>query len=76
MKIASYEASILLVPEDDPLANMPEEAGRKRPIVTVRLRTDSGIEGIGILACGGRSSFMNDTSLHKGVHGDSIHQTL
>ena len=28
MKIASYEASILLVPEDDPLANMPEEAGR------------------------------------------------
>ena len=33
MKIASYEATTLLVPEDDPLANMPEEAGRKRPIV-------------------------------------------
>ena len=31
MKIASYEATTLLVPEDDPLANMPEEAGRKRP---------------------------------------------
>src|SRR5215218_8055493 len=54
MKIASYEASILLVPEDDPLANMPEEAGRKRPIVTVRLRTDSGIEGIGVTLYGGR----------------------
>ena len=44
MKIASYEASILLVPEDDPLANMPEEAGRKRPIVTVRLRTEDGMQ--------------------------------
>ena len=55
MKIASYEASILLVPEDDPLANMPEEAGRKRPIVTVRLRTDDGIEGIGVTLYGGRA---------------------
>ena len=27
---------------------MPEEAGRKRPIVILRLRTDSGIEGIGV----------------------------
>jgi len=31
MKISSYEATTLNVPEDDPLANMPEEAGRKRP---------------------------------------------
>jgi len=63
MKIASYEASILLVPEDDPLANMPEEAGRKRPIVTVRLRTDSGIEGIGVTLYGGRLT----KSLHAAV---------
>src|SRR5215217_5216556 len=63
MKIASYEASILLVPEDDPLANMPEEAGRKRPIVTVRLRTDSGIEGIGVTLYGGRLT----RSLHAAV---------
>ena len=48
MKIASYEVTTLRVPEDDPLANMPEEAGRMRPIVILRLRTDSGIEGIGI----------------------------
>ena len=54
MKIASYEASILLVPEDDPLANMPEEAGRMRPIVILRLRTDSGIEGIGLTFYGAR----------------------
>src|SRR5829696_5365608 len=65
MKIASYEASILLVPEDDPLANMPEEAGRKRPIVTVRLRTDSGIEGIGVTLYGGRLT----RSLHAAVEG-------
>ena len=63
MKIASYEASILLVREDDPLANMPEEAGRKRPIVTVRLRTDSGIEGIGVTLYGGRLT----RSLHAAV---------
>src|SRR5246500_3649443 len=53
MKIAHYEATILHIPEDDPLANMPEEAGRKRPIVTLRLRTDDGIEGIGVTFYGG-----------------------
>lgn len=54
MKIASYEAITLNIPEDDPLANMPEEAGRTRPIVILRLRTDSGIEGIGVTLYGGR----------------------
>ena len=54
MKIAGYEAATLHVPEDDPLANMPEEAGRKRPIVILRLRTDNGIEGIGVTLYGGK----------------------
>jgi len=54
MKITGYQAATLNVPEDDPLANMPEEAGRKRPIVTLRLRTDAGIEGIGVTLYGGR----------------------
>src|SRR5882672_7590090 len=54
MKIKSYQATTLHVPEDDPLANMPEEAGRKRPIVILRLRTDAGIEGIGVTLYGGR----------------------
>ena len=54
MKITAAEASILNVPEDDPLANMPEEAGRTRPIVIVRLRTDQGLEGIGVTLYGGR----------------------
>ena len=52
MKIASYEAITLNIPEDDPLANMPEQAGRTRPIVALRLRTDSGIEGIGVTLYG------------------------
>jgi L-alanine-DL-glutamate epimerase-like enolase superfamily enzyme len=54
MKITSYESAILNVPEADPLANMPEEAGRTRPVVILRLRTDAGIEGIGVTLWGGR----------------------
>src|SRR3954451_1523395 len=41
MKITSYQATILRIPEDDPLANMPEETGRMRPVVILRLRTDN-----------------------------------
>ncbi|MBV8392204.1 MAG: mandelate racemase/muconate lactonizing enzyme family protein [Alphaproteobacteria bacterium] len=52
MKIKSFEAIALRVPEDDPLANMPEEAGRKRPAVALRLRTDDGIEGLGVTLYG------------------------
>src|ERR1051326_4336327 len=54
MKITGYESAILNITEDDPLANMPEEAGRARPIVILRLRTDAGIEGIGVTLWGGR----------------------
>jgi L-alanine-DL-glutamate epimerase-like enolase superfamily enzyme len=54
MKITSAVATTLAIPEDDPLANMPEEAGRTRPVVILRLRTDNGIEGIGITFYGGR----------------------
>lgn len=52
MKITGFEALALKVPEDDPLANMPEEAGRTRPAVALRLRTDEGIEGIGVTLYG------------------------
>jgi L-alanine-DL-glutamate epimerase-like enolase superfamily enzyme len=54
MKITSFEAATLAIPEDDPLANMPEEAGRKRPVVILRLRTDNGIEGIAVTFYGGK----------------------
>ena len=47
MKIKSYEAIALNVPEEDPLANMPKE-GRTRPVVILRLRTDNGLEGIAV----------------------------
>jgi L-alanine-DL-glutamate epimerase-like enolase superfamily enzyme len=53
MKITRTETAILRIPEDDPLADMPEEAGRLRPIVTVRIQTDNGLEGIGITLYGG-----------------------
>jgi L-alanine-DL-glutamate epimerase-like enolase superfamily enzyme len=56
MKITGYQATALSIPEDDPLANMPEEAGRTRPIVTLRLYTDAGLEGIGMTLWGGRMS--------------------
>src|SRR6202789_698172 len=54
MKISGFEAITLAIPEDDPLANMPEEAGRKRPVIALKLRTDAGIEGLGITFYGGK----------------------
>ena len=46
MKITGLETSIVQIPETDPLASMPEDGNRKRPFVTLRLRTDAEIEGI------------------------------
>ncbi|MEC7538163.1 MAG: hypothetical protein VYB59_12835, partial [Pseudomonadota bacterium] len=54
MKITGFEVTALNIPEDDPLANMPEEAGRMRPVVILRLRTDNGLEGIGMTFYGGK----------------------
>lgn len=53
MKITGFETTILKVPEDEPLANMPEAEGRFRPVVMLRLRTDNGLEGIGLTFYGG-----------------------
>jgi len=63
MKISGFEAITLAIPEDDPLANMPEEEGRKRPVVALRLRTDNGIEGIAVTFYGGKMT----GSLRKAV---------
>jgi L-talarate/galactarate dehydratase len=63
MKIKSFEVSTLSIPEDDPLANMPEDANRRRPVVILRLRTDSGIEGIGLTFYGANLT----RSLHAAV---------
>ena len=53
MKLARFETQILSIPEDEPLANAPERAGAMRPVVTLRLFTDDGIEGIGLAFYGG-----------------------
>ena len=53
MKITKILTDILRIPEDDPLADMPEEAGRFRPVVILRIQTDAGIEGIGLTFYGG-----------------------
>ena len=54
MKITGFEATTLNVPEDEPLANMPEALGRTRPVVILRLRTNNGLEGLGVTFYGGK----------------------
>jgi L-alanine-DL-glutamate epimerase-like enolase superfamily enzyme len=53
MKITRIRTDILRIPEDDPLADMPEDADRLRPVVILRMQTDQGIEGIGLTFYGG-----------------------
>jgi L-alanine-DL-glutamate epimerase-like enolase superfamily enzyme len=53
MKISHIRSQILVLPQDDPLANTPEDANAGRPIVIVRFHTDDGIEGIGVTSYGG-----------------------
>jgi len=53
MKVSHISSQILVLPQEDPLANTPEDASAARPIVIVRLRTDDGIEGIGVTFYGG-----------------------
>ena len=37
MKITGGKTDILRIPEDDPLADMPEDANRLRPVVILRI---------------------------------------
>src|SRR6516162_712639 len=53
MKISRIRSQILVLPQQDPLANIPEDTSAARPIVIVRLDTDDGIEGIGVTFYGG-----------------------
>src|SRR5438132_13081044 len=63
MKISRIRSQILVMPQEDPLANTPEDPGAARPIVTLRLDTDDGIEGIGVTFYGGAIT----TSLKRAV---------
>ncbi len=53
MKIASLETEIVLLPNDEPLGGFSENPNAKNPIVTLRLRSDDGIEGLGVCYFGG-----------------------
>src|SRR5258708_26812605 len=53
MKIASLETGIVLLPNDEPLAGFSENPNAKNRIVWLRLRTDDGIEGLGVTYFGG-----------------------
>src|SRR5437016_12047372 len=53
MKIASFETGIVLLPNDEPLAGFSENPNAKNPIVWLRLRSDDGIEGLGVCYFGG-----------------------
>jgi L-alanine-DL-glutamate epimerase-like enolase superfamily enzyme len=48
MKITGLETRIVKLPSDEPLADGPTQAGVTHNFVTLRLRTDEGVEGIGI----------------------------
>src|ERR1700739_4903223 len=53
MKISRIRSQILVMPQEDPLANTPEDPNAARPMGLVRLDTDDGIEGIGVTFYGG-----------------------
>src|SRR5436305_8475 len=53
MKITGTRTQIVELPADEPLANAPGNPNGKRPIVTFRVETDAGAEGIGVAYFGG-----------------------
>jgi L-alanine-DL-glutamate epimerase-like enolase superfamily enzyme len=54
MKIQQVEVNVVRFPVEEPLAGAPPYPGMMREFVTVRVRTDAGIEGIGITGFGGK----------------------
>jgi L-alanine-DL-glutamate epimerase-like enolase superfamily enzyme len=53
MKIASIETGVVALPNDEPLAGFSENPNAKNPMVTLRVGTDEGVEGIGVTYFGG-----------------------
>src|SRR6267142_3990351 len=53
MKIASLETEIVLLPNDEPLGGFSENPNAKNPIVWLRVRSDDGVEGLGVTYFGG-----------------------
>ena len=48
MKITKVRSTLLSLPADEALANMPNNPGGKRPVATCEVETDEGITGIGV----------------------------
>src|SRR6266851_1904793 len=53
MKITRTRTQIVELPADEPLAGAATDPSGKRPIVTLRVETDAGIEGVGVAYFGG-----------------------
>src|SRR3954468_6791392 len=54
MKLEQVEARLLAVPGEEPLVGAPPYPAMMREFLTLRVRTDDGLEGIGITAFGGK----------------------
>jgi L-alanine-DL-glutamate epimerase-like enolase superfamily enzyme len=54
MKISTIRTQIVALPNDEPLAGFSENPNATNPIVTLRVGTDEGVEGIGVTYFGGR----------------------
>src|SRR5712671_7028947 len=54
MKIQQVETNLVRLPVEEPLVGAPPYPAMMREFLTLRLRTDDGIEGIGITAFGGK----------------------
>lgn len=53
MRVTHIDSRIVRLPADEPLADGPAVPGATRDFVTLRVRTDDGIEGIGLTYFGG-----------------------
>src|SRR5215469_7176686 len=53
MKISGTRTRLVELRADEPLAGAAENPSGKRPIVTLRVETDAGVEGIGVSYFGG-----------------------
>src|SRR5438094_2545675 len=56
MKITGTRTELVELPADEPLAGAAENPNGKRPIVTVAVETDQGVEGLGVAYFGGALS--------------------
>ena len=54
MKIRSADVRHVRLPLEEPIVNAPPFPGMMRDFITLQLRTEDGIEGIGVTAFGGR----------------------